>query len=174
MPLNLKSQITDIPDFPQKGVVFKDITPLLNNPKYFTHTINLMYQKAKKLKVDKILAIESRGYIFASALAYKLKVGFIPCRKANKLLPRATLKVEYQTEYSTDGLKIHKDAILKNEKVLIVDDLVATGGSALAAVQLVEKAGGIVSALLFLNELTFLQPRQKLNKYPVISLVKYY
>lgn len=171
--LNLKDKIFDIPDFPEKGVVFRDITPLLLDVKYFRETIRRMLFKIKKIKFSKVLGIETRGYLFGSVLAYKRKVGFVPVRKVNKLLPRSTIIQEYQTEYSTDGVKIHEDSIKKGEKVLIVDDLVATGGTVLATAKLVEKAGGKVAALLFLNELTYLKPRKRLKGYKMISLIKF-
>lgn len=171
--LNLKDKIYDIPDFPEKGVMFRDLTPLLLDPKYYEEAILQMLEKIKKLKIDKILAIETRGYFFACPLAIKLKVGLVPVRKINKLLPRKTVSQAYQTEYSTDGVKIHEDGVKKGEKVLIVDDLVATGGTALATAKLVEKVGGKVTAFLFLNELTYLKPREKLKGYKIISLIKY-
>ncbi len=171
--LNLKDRIYDIPDFPEKGVMFRDLTPLLLDPKYFNEAVRQMLLKIKNLKFTKILAIETRGYLLGAVLAYKRKVGFVPVRKINKLLPRKTVDQRYKTEYSTDGIKIHEDAIQKGEKVLIVDDLVATGGTALATAKLVEKAGGKVSAFLFLNELTYLKPREKLKDYKIISLIKF-
>lgn len=173
MKLNLRDKIYDIPDFPEKGVTFRDLTPLLLDPRYFAVAISQMAEKIKSLKIDKILAIETRGYFFACPLAQKLKIGLVPVRKVNKLLPRKTVTQEYKTEYSTDGVKIHEDAIQKGERVLIVDDLVATGGTALATAKLVEKVGGKVAAFLFLNELTYLKPREKLKGYKIISLIKY-
>lgn len=170
---NLRDKIYDIPDFPQKGIIFRDLTPLLLDPKYFDEAIRQMLEKIKKLKFDKVLAIESRGYIFGAVIAQASKVGFVPVRKIGKLLPRKTVSQEYKTEYSNDGVKIHADAVQKGERVLIVDDLVATAGTALATAKLVEKAGGGVCAFLFLNELTYLHPRNKLAGYKVISLIKY-
>ena len=171
--LNLRDKILDIPDFPEKGVTFRDLTPLLLDPKYYREAIRQMFDKIKNLKIDKILAIETRGYFFACPLAQILKVGLVPVRKLNKLLPRKTVNQQYKTEYSTDGVKIHEDAIKKGERILIVDDLVATGGTALATAKLVTKMGGKVAAFLFLNELTYLQPRKLLKGYKVISLIKY-
>lgn len=173
MKLNLKDKIYNISDFPEKGVTFRDLTPLLLDPKYYAEAIKQMYEKIKTLKVDKVLAIETRGYFFACPLAQKLKAGLVPVRKINKLLPRKTISQEYQTEYSTDGVKIHEDAVKRSEKVLIVDDLVATGGTAKATAALVEKIGGKVSAFLFLNELSYLNPRQNLKGYKIISLLKF-
>ncbi len=171
--LNLRDKIYDVPDFPEKGVMFRDLTPLLLEPKYFHEAVRQMLIKIKNLKFSKILAIETRGYLFGAVLANKRQVGFIPVRKINKLLPRKTVSQEYKTEYSTDGVKIHEDAIKRGEKVLIVDDLVATGGTALATAKLVEKAGGKVAAFLFLNELTYLKPLKKLKDYKIISLIKF-
>ncbi len=171
--INLRDKIYDIPDFPEEGVVFRDLTPLLLTPRYFNEAIRQMLARIKSIKFDKILAIETRGYLFGAILAYKRKVGFIPVRKINKLLPRATVSQQYKTEYSIDGVKVHEDALKRGEKVLIVDDLVATGGTALATAKLVEKLGGKVAAFLFLNELCYLNPRKKLVGYKVISLIKF-
>lgn len=169
----LRDKIYDVPDFPEKGVIFRDLTPLLLAPTYFREAVRQMLVKLKKMKFDKILAIETRGYLFGAVLAYQRKVGFVPVRKINKLLPRKVVKQEYQTEYSIDGVKIHEDAVRKGERVLIVDDLVATGGTALATAKLVEKVGGQVVAFLFLNELTYLKPRKKLKGYKIVSLIKF-
>lgn len=171
--LNLRDKIYNIPDFPEKGVTFRDLTPLLLDPKYYKEAIRQMFLKVKNLKIDKVFAIETRGYFFACPLAEKLKAGLVPVRKVNKLLPRRTVAAEYKTEYSTDGVKVHEDALKKGERVLIVDDLAATGGTALAAANLAEKMGGKVAAFLFLNELTYLKPREKLRGYKIISLLKY-
>lgn len=171
--LNLRDKIYDIPDFPQKGIVFRDLTPLLLDPAYYSATIRQMLLKIKNLKFAKVLAIESRGYLFAAVIALKRKVGLVPVRKINKLLPRKTVEQIYQLEYGTDGVKIHADAVQKNDQVLIIDDLIATGGTALATARLVEKAGGRVAAFLFLNELTYLKPREKLKGYKIISLIKF-
>jgi len=171
--LTLRDKILDISDFPEKGVTFRDLTPLLLDSKYYREAIRQMFDKIKNLKIDKILAIETRGYFFACPLAQKLKVGLVPVRKINKLLPRKTVSQEYKTEYSIDGVKIHEDAIKKGKRVLIVDDLLATGGTALATAKLVEKMGGKVAAFLFLNELTYLNPGRKLSGYKIISLIKF-
>jgi adenine phosphoribosyltransferase len=171
--IDLRDKIYDIADFPEKGVTFRDLTPLLLDPQYFDETIKQMLDKIKGIKFTKILAIESRGYFFASPIAQARRVGLVPVRKLNKLLPRRIISQKYATEYSIDGVKIHRDAISKGERVLIVDDLAATGGTALATAKLAEKAGGKVAALLFLNELTYLKPRQKLKGYRVISLIKF-
>ncbi|MFZ5366203.1 MAG: adenine phosphoribosyltransferase [Patescibacteria group bacterium] len=171
--MNLKDKIADIPDFPQKGIVFRDLTPLLLDPEYFNEAIRRMLKAVRKLKVDVVLGIDSRGFIFGPIIARELGVGFVPVRKANKLLPRKTVEQEYKLEYGTDGVKIHADSVLPGQKVLIVDDLIATGGTAWATAKLVEKLGGKVTAFLFLNELCYLSPRQKLRGYKVISLIKF-
>lgn len=171
--LNLRDKIFDVPDFPQKGIVFRDLTPLLLDPEYLDETIRQMLEKVKKLKFDLVCGIDSRGFIFGPIIAYRRRVGFIPVRKANKLLPRKTVQQTYKLEYGTDGVKIHADSIRKGQSVLIVDDLAATGGTALASAKLVEKVGGKVAALLFLNELTYLKPRKVLKDYKVISLIKF-
>ncbi len=171
--LNLKDKIIDIPDFPQKGIVFRDLTPLLLDPKYLREAIRQMAEKTKKLKIDTVCGIDSRGFIFGPILAYKLRVGFVPIRKINKLLPRKVVKQIYKLEYGTDGVKMHDDAIKKGDRVLIVDDLIATGGTARAAGRLVKKLGGKIVAFLFLNELCYLNPRKKLKGYKVVSLIKF-
>lgn len=171
--LNLKDKIFNIPDYPKKGIIFRDITPILLEPDYFALAISMMCEKIKKLPVDLILGIESRGFIFGGVLANKLGVGFVPVRKTNKLLPRKTVEQTYSLEYGSDGVKIHADAILPNQRVIIVDDLVATAGTALATARLVEKCRGKILAFLFLTELTYLKPREKLAPHKVISLVKF-
>lgn len=170
---NLRDKIADIPDFPEKGVVFRDITPLLLDAEYFDETIKQMVEKVRHLKVEVVLGVDSRGFLFGPVIARELGVGFVPVRKANKLLPRETVQQTYTLEYGTDGVKIHTDSVLPGQKALIVDDLVATGGTALATAKLVKKLGGQVAAFLFLNELCFLKPRQVLKGYRVISLIKY-
>jgi adenine phosphoribosyltransferase len=171
--INLRDRIFDIPDFPEKGVVFRDITPLLLDPKYFAEAIRQMVEKAKKLKPDVIVGIDSRGFIFGPPVAQKLKIGFVPARKVNKLLPRETVEETYALEYGTDGVKMHADSVKPGDRVLIIDDLIATGGTARATAKLVEKLGGKVVAFLFLVELSYLNPRQKLKGFRVISLVKF-
>lgn len=171
--LNLRDKIYDILDFPQKGVVFRDLTPLLLDPEYLEETIRQMFAKLNNVKFDLVCGIDSRGFIFAPIIAYKRKVGFIPVRKVGKLLPRKTVEQTYKLEYGMDGVKVHADSIQKGQRVLIVDDLAATGGTAKAAAKLVEKLGGEVAGFLFLNELTYLNPRKTLKGYKVISLIKF-
>jgi len=170
--MNLETIIRDVPDFPKKGIVFKDITTLLQNGDAFRQALNLMLKKYLDAKIDKIVGIEARGFIFAGVLAYKLGCGFVPARKPGKL-PFHTIREDYSLEYGTNSLEIHDDSIQDKEKVLIVDDLLATGGTALAAARLAEKLGGQVAGIEFLIELGFLHGRDKLAKYPVHSLITY-
>ncbi len=167
----IEKYIRDIVDFPKPGIVFKDITPLLAEPKIMKLTTAELLALVPQ-KVDKVIGIEARGFFFATLLADRLNAGFIPLRKPGKL-PYKTYEQSYDLEYGTDLLTMHIDAIEKGERVLIHDDVLATGGTALAAAQLVEKAGGEVVMLNFLIELSFLNGREKLNKYPVTSLIKY-
>jgi len=173
---NLKKFIRDVPDFPKKGVIFKDITTLLKEGKIFKKAVDLLTKKLVKKEVitsiDKIVSMESRGFILGGALAYKLGCGFVPVRKKGKL-PWKRISVTYALEYGTDTLEIHQDAIEKNENVLIVDDVLATGGTAKGVAELVEKLGGKVIACLFLIELTFLKGRDKLKNYEIYSLMRY-
>ncbi len=170
--MNLEKYIRSIPDFPRKGILFRDITTLLNNPKAFKAAVNMLSGRLKNKKVDVIAAAESRGFIFGSALAYKLGCGFVPVRKPGKL-PYETYTAEYSLEYGTDSLEIHSDAFKKGSSVVILDDLLATGGTARAMVKLVKKLKGRVTAVLFLIELTFLNGRKNLKNLPVDSLIKY-
>lgn len=173
----LKKFIRDVPDFPKKGVIFKDITTLLKDGKIFKKAVDLLVKKLAKKKevitsIDKIVSMESRGFIFGGALAYKLGCGFVPIRKKGKL-PWNRISVTYELEYGTDTLEIHQDAIEKGENVLIVDDVLATGGTAKGVAELVEKLGGKVVACVFLIELTFLKGRDKLKNYEIYALMKY-
>ncbi|MBN1384285.1 MAG: adenine phosphoribosyltransferase [Elusimicrobia bacterium] len=180
--MNLKKLIRDVPDFPKQGVIFKDITPLLKNTKGFKSAINNMARKysakggsacgGKDKKIDSIVSMESRGFIFGAALALKLGCGFVPIRKKGKL-PYKTIQEEYQLEYGTDVLEIHEDAICKDDNILIVDDVLATGGTAKAVCSLIEKLGGKVAGLCFLIELSFLNPYEKLKGHEIFSLIKY-
>ncbi len=169
---SLKTIIRDIPDFPKKGILFKDITPLLKEPKAFHEAIDTMTEWLLPEKPDYILGIESRGFIFSPVLAYKLNAGFIPVRKKGKL-PHETEEVAYALEYGEAVLEIHRDAVSAGARVAIVDDLLATGGTALAAAHLVEKLGGKVVSMSFLIELSFLNGREKLTHYPVKSVITY-
>lgn len=169
---NLQSKIREIPNFPKKGVNFKDITPLLEDAKYFKEAINLLAKKYHNKKIRKIVAIDARGFLIASALAYKLKTGIVIVRKKGKL-PFKTMGYDYDLEYGQETLEIHKDSIKPNERILIVDDVLATGGTALAAAKLAEKLKGKIIGLAFLIELLFLKGRKKLKKYKIVSLVQY-
>ena len=168
----IKKLIRDVPDFPKKGIMFKDITPLLGHREAFSETIDILAEKIELEKPDAIVAVESRGFIFGAPLAYKLKAGFVPVRKKGKL-PYKTHSAEYELEYGTDILEIHEDAFEKGARVVIVDDLLATGGTSLAVIELVKKLGGEITSLLFLVELSFLNGRDRLKDYNVHSLIVY-
>ena len=169
---NIQSKIRDIPDFPQKGIVFKDITPLLQDQVAFQICINQMAECLEKLSVDLIVGIESRGFIFGPAVAYRLKKGFVPLRKKGKL-PWKVEQVSYALEYGEATLEVHTDAVSRGQRVAIIDDVLATGGTAVAARDLVEKLGGEVAAFLFLGELAFLKGRSKLAGYETFSLLQF-
>jgi len=170
--MDLSKFIRDVPDFPKKGIIFKDITTLLKDKLAFKEALEQLYNRVSNLNVDKVVAIESRGFIFGSLLADKLNAGFVPVRKPGKL-PADKISESYQLEYGTDSLEIHIDAIQKGEKVLIHDDLLATGGTVEAVCKMVEKLGGEIVGILFLIELDFLNGREKLKKYNVHSIVHY-
>jgi adenine phosphoribosyltransferase len=170
--MNLKSLIREVPDFPKPGINFYDITTLLQNPAGLRAVIDDLGDVYKGKGIEIVAGIEARGFIFAPAVAYALNAGFVPIRKPKKL-PAPTERVEYQLEYGTDTLEIHKDAIAPGQKVLIVDDVLATGGTAKAVTQLVEKLGGNLIGLSFVIELDFLKGRDKLPGYAVNSLLHY-
>jgi adenine phosphoribosyltransferase len=169
---NLKTLIREVPDFPKPGILFYDITTLLKDKDGLAGSIDGLKAHYQGQDVDVVLGIEARGFIFAPALAYALKAGFVPVRKPKKL-PSECVSVTYDLEYGTDTLEMHKDAIGNGARVLIVDDLLATGGTAAAAARMVREAGGIVVGVAVVIELTFLQGRSKLNGYDVFSLLKY-
>ena len=168
----LKKHIRAIPDFPKKGILFRDITTLLKNKEAFREAIDVMTDLLRGKEIDLVLGVESRGFIFASPIAYNLGLSLNIIRKPGKL-PAETISESYTLEYGENTIELHKDAIKEKNKVVIIDDLLATGGTALASAHLVEKFGGEVSLLLFLVELTALNGRKKLEKYPVESVVKY-
>ncbi len=168
----IRNAIRDIPDFPKPGIVFKDITPVLKDPALFDKTIGILYDRYKDREVNAVAAIESRGFIFGSVLALRLKVPFIPIRKKGKL-PYRTISATYELEYGTDTVEMHEDALSEGDNVLIVDDLVATGGTAKATAELVEKVRARVLEMAFVIELAFLQPREKLAGYQVFSIVEF-
>jgi adenine phosphoribosyltransferase len=169
---DLKAAIREIPDWPKKGILFYDVTTLLKQGRCFGQAIDALTDPYRNTRVDLVLGIEARGFIFAPPVAYALKAGFIPVRKPGKL-PAAKLQVNYELEYGTDSLEMHQDAIQPGQRVLIVDDLIATGGTAKAVAEMVETMGATVVGLAFLVELTFLHGREKLTKYDVHSLLKY-
>ncbi len=168
----IRNRIRDIPDFPKPGIVFKDITPLLGDPAAFGACLELFEEKLAKVEIDVIMGIESRGFIFGGALAYKMKKRFVPARKPGKL-PYEKIRIEYALEYGTDALEVHKDAVAKGEKVLVLDDLLATGGTASGTCELVRKLGGEVAAVAFVVELAFLNGAEKLAPIKPISLIAY-
>jgi adenine phosphoribosyltransferase len=169
---HLKQIIREVPDFPKPGILFYDITTLLKDATGFKAVIDALQTHYRDMRVDLVLGIEARGFIFAPALAYALGAGFIPVRKPNKL-PAKTIRETYQLEYGTDSLEVHADAIQPGQNVLIVDDLLATGGTAAAVGRLVEKSGGKVAGFGFVVELDFLKGRDKLSGYDVFSLLQY-
>ncbi len=170
--MDLKNLIREIPNFPKSGILFRDITTLLSNPEGLRYTIDILTEKCYLLKPNYVIGMESRGFIFGVPLAYQLKVGFIPVRKAGKL-PAAVHSVTYDLEYGQDTLQMHQDAMAPGSRVLVVDDLLATGGTAKATAQLIEKAGCELVGFGFVIELLDLGGRQKLPKVPIISLIEY-
>lgn len=170
--IDLKKYIRDIPDWPKKGILFRDITPLLADPKAFTAAVDAQCADFKEAGIEYVAAVEARGFIFGAAVAQKLGIGFIPIRKKGKL-PWQTESVTYDLEYGTDTLEVHLDAISSRAKVLMVDDLLATGGTMAAACRLIEKIGGKVAGIVFLVELTDLRGREKIADYKVKSIISY-
>ncbi len=168
----LQTYIRSVPDFPKKGVVFRDITPLLSDRDAFRSAIEFFRQKYDNRGITKIVSVESRGFIFGSALAYAIDAGFIPVRKPNKL-PARTISERYQLEYGTDALEMHTDALSEKDQVLVVDDLLATGGTILAACALVQRLKARIDGLAFLIELSFLGGRKRLSGYDIFSLITY-
>ncbi len=168
----LKKLIRDVPDFPEKGIIFKDITTLTKDGEAFKKAVDYMLEPFKNERIDKIVGIESRGFLFGGAMAYKTGVGITLARKPGKL-PAATIKEKYSLEYGINTLELHRDAIERGENILIVDDLLATGGTALATARLIERLGGNVVGITFLIELKFLNGIEKLKNYKVYSVIKY-
>jgi adenine phosphoribosyltransferase len=169
---DLKTTIRSIPDFPKKGIVFRDITTLLKDGKAFARAVDRLTDAYRGRSIDKVVSVESRGFILGAPLAYNLRAGFVPVRKPKKL-PGETISESYALEYGTDTLEIHRDAITPGERVLVIDDLLATGGTIGATCRLVEKLGGTVVGLAFLIELAFLDGRQRLKGYEINSLITY-
>lgn len=168
----LRSAIRDVPDFPKPGILFKDITPVLSDPALFRMAVDILADRHSNSRIDKVCAVEARGFIFAAAVAYKLGSGLVPIRKKGKL-PYKTLEASYDLEYGSATLQMHLDALKKNERVLLIDDLLATGGTAAATAQLIEKLGGTIVEIEFLVELSFLKGREKLSKYKVFSPISF-
>ena len=172
MKVDLKKHIRSIPDFPKPGILFRDITTLLKDKKAFKCAVTALVDKYKNKKIDLVVAVEARGFILGGAIAHKLGAGFVPVRKKGKL-PYKTSFVTYDLEYGTDTLEIHHDAIKPKDNVLIVDDLLATGGTVKAVTELVRQLEGKIVGIAFLIELTDLKGNEKLKEYPVFSLIKY-
>ena len=172
--MNLKDFIRSIPDYPKKGILFRDITTLIKNEKAFSETINQIVEKSKRVEFDKIAAIESRGFVFASAVSYILKKPFVMLRKKNKL-PADVHSIDFELEYGTATIEVHKDSISKGERILVIDDLIATGGTAEAAAKLIEISGGIVAGFIFVINLFDLGGCDKLinKKYKVENLIDF-
>jgi adenine phosphoribosyltransferase len=170
--IDLASRIRDVPDFPQKGILFKDITTLLKDGPAFRESIDTLISRVRDWNVEVVVGMESRGFIFAAPIAYELGVGFVPVRKLGKL-PADTISAEYALEYGTNTLELHVDAIEEGQRVLVVDDLLATGGTVGATIDLVERLGGEVIGTAFLVELTFLDGRRRLDGYRVATLINY-
>lgn len=168
----IKSKIRDVPDFPKKGIIFKDITPLLKDTSTFKLVIDKLGAYYSEKKIDYVVAIESRGFIFGAPLAYKLGAGFVPIRKKGKL-PYKVHRITYSLEYGEDTLEIHEDAIEKGKNILIIDDLLATGGTISAAIDMVKKIGGNIIGVAFLVELSFLNGREKLPACEMVTLISY-
>ncbi|MBE7515425.1 MAG: adenine phosphoribosyltransferase [Chloracidobacterium sp.] len=169
---DLQQLIREVPDFPKPGINFYDITTLLLDPRGLHMAIDALADAAGGKQADTVIGVESRGFIFGAPVAYKLGAGFVPVRKPKKL-PAEKVSISYELEYGSDTLEMHKDAVGEGHRVLIVDDLLATGGTARAVVDLVESVGGVVAGLLFVCELNFLNGREKFNGYDITSLVRY-
>ncbi len=170
--MDLREKIRTVPNWPIEGVMFRDITTLLQDPEAFRESVDRLYDRYKDMEIDKIVGIDARGFIHGAVLAYKLNVGFIPVRKKGKL-PYKTVSAEYSLEYGEDVVEMHEDAIKKGEKVLIVDDLIATGGTIAAAAQLVEKLGGEIVECAFMVELPDLNGRDKIKGYNIYTLTEF-
>ena len=168
----LRAAVRDIPDFPKKGIMFKDITPVLSDPGLFRASIDLFLERCRGKEIDKIVGIDARGFVFASAVAYELGVGFVPIRKRGKL-PYRTEIAKYSLEYGEAEVEMHTDAVTAGERVVLIDDLLATGGTSAAAAVLIRKAGGQLLEAQFLIELEFLEGRKRLEPTPVMSFLKY-
>ena len=168
----LRKTVRDVPDFPKKGIIFKDITPILGDGRLFRASVELFLERCRGKEIDKIVGIDARGFLFGSAVAYDLGVGFVPLRKKGRL-PYKTESAAYTLEYGEAEMELHVDAIEKGEKIVLIDDLLATGGTSASAVTLIKKVGGELLEVIFLIELEFLNGRKKLEPTPVFSFLKY-
>ncbi len=169
---DLRARIREVPDFPKPGILFYDITTLLKDAAAFREAVDLLTRPYKGQRIDVVVGMESRGFIFSAPMAYELGVGFVPVRKLGKL-PAETVSVEYALEYGTNTLEVHRDAITPGQRVLVVDDLLATGGTVSGTIELVRRLGGEVAGLAFLVELRFLKGRERLRGYDVYSVIEY-
>src|SRR6476619_5608928 len=168
----LRAAVRDVPDFPKKGIIFKDITPILGSGKLFRMAIEAFLEQCRDKRIDKIVGIDARGFLFGSAVAYELGIGFVPLRKKGRL-PYKTESAKYSLEYGEAEMELHIDAIERGEKIVLIDDLLATGGTSASAAVLIKKVGGVLLEAQFLIELEFLHGRQKLTPVPVTSFLKY-
>ena len=168
----LRAGVRDVPDFPKKGIIFKDITPILKDGVLFRSSVDLFLQQCVGKKVDKIVGIDARGFLFGSAVAYELGIGFVPLRKKGRL-PYKTESAKYSLEYGEAEMELHIDAIMPGEQIVLIDDLLATGGTSASAAALIKKVGGALVSAIFLIELEFLHGREKLRPTPVVSFLKY-
>jgi len=169
----LEKSIRNIPDFPKPGILFRDVTTLIQDKDAFKKAVDLLSKKYKNKDIDKVVGVEARGFIFGAAVANKIKAGFVPVRKKGKL-PFKTIAATYELEYGTDTLEVHQDAIIPGENILIIDDLLATGGTVKAVTELVNQLGGNIRAIAFVIELVDLHGKEKLKEYPLYSLVKFH
>jgi adenine phosphoribosyltransferase len=170
--LDLRDKIRDVPDFPREGILFKDVMPLIADPEYFAESIRQLAEWTRPRQPDLVLGAEARGFIFGGALAYELGAGFIAARKPGKL-PWETIEATYALEYGVDSLQVHRDAVRPGARVIVLDDVLATGGTAKAKCELVEQLGGVVAGVVFVIELAFLNGRERLAGYDVHSLIQY-
>ena len=169
---DLAEHVRDVPDFPKPGILFKDITTLLKNRHAFARSIDVLAERYRAMNIDKVVAVESRGFIFGGALAYAINAGFVPIRKAGKL-PHKTRSETYELEYGTDTIEIHEDGIEKGDRVVVFDDVIATGGTLAAACRLVESLGGQIVEVAVVSQLTFIPGREKLGKVSFFTLIKH-
>jgi len=172
MIATLRTAVRDVPDFPKKGIIFKDITPILKDGELFRASIDVFLEQCKGKKLDKVVGIDARGFVFGSAVAYELGIGFVPLRKKGRL-PYKTESAAYTLEYGEAEMELHIDAIVPGERIVLIDDLLATGGTSASAVTLIKKVGGELIKAIFLIELEFLHGREKLAPTPVTSFLKY-